>query len=259
MKATAVMAALVLASFAALAAAAPVGVDWRYTFSRVTLDPFMIETFTNPPWAVILLPHAALPLPAGNAINLLLNVTLLGAVAWRHGGRWPGLALAFTSPVFFDLARVNNIEWMICMGLLLPARWGAILLALKPHVAGGAALVWARRHGLAVFVPLALVSVASLLLWGWWPARLAGLPPGAPGWNLAPWPVGVVPGLWLLWQAMRDDDEDLAAAATPLLVPYVAAYSLAVTVALLAGRHRRAAAALWLALWWFVVVEVRRF
>lgn len=241
-----------------LATFAPLGVDWQHTYSIVQLrDPFVDSSFTNPPWVLAFLPHAALDVHWSNAINLLLNVGGLAALLWRLGGGRAAWALVFTSPVFVDLLRTNNVEWLVCLGLLLPAQWGAVLLAVKPQVAAGALLVWARRHGVLVFVPVGLIGLASLLAWGWWPGR-AGLLPHASGWNLAPWPVGVLPGLWLLWRGWKDDDVELAAVATPLLTPYIAGYSLVVPLAVAAARWPRAAAVVWFGLWWFVVVELRR-
>jgi hypothetical protein len=249
---------LLLLTFFLFVRFVPVGVDWWGTYDRLTWrDPFAVPTFTNPPWALLLLPHVLLPLRVASAVNLLLNVLMLAAVVWRFGGRGLGLMLTFTSPVFFDLVRTNNIEWIICIGLLISAQWGLILLAVKPQIAMGVMFVWLRRYGACIFVPLVIVVLFSLAVWGLWPLR-TGLPAAAAGWNLAPWPIGVLPGMWLLWRAWRDDDEALAIIATPLLVNYIAGYSLVVPLAVAAGRWPRAAAAAWFVLWWFFVVELRR-
>lgn len=247
-------------TFGLLVRYAPLGVDWQHTFAKINWrNPWVDPSFTNPPWAVLLLPHLAIPLVWSNAVNLLLNMSLLGMLVIRLNGGLLGLLLLFTSPVFLDLARVNNLEWMIALGLLLPAPLGTVLLAVKPHLAMGATLIWARRHGmLVIFTPLVFVLLLSFLVWGYWLPRSAGLPDDAAAWNLSAWPVGIPVGLWLLWRAWQEDDEYLAAVATPLMMPYVAVYSVSVSLAVIAGRWPRAAAWLWFGLWWYFLVALRR-
>jgi hypothetical protein len=240
----------------------PIGVDWQHNFDPLSerwRDPYALPTFTSPPWVTALVPHAWLPLAWGNAVNLLLNIAVLLALLRRFGGGWPGHLLVFTAPVFFDLARTNNVEWIPGLAFLLPAQWGLPLLAVKPQVLGGAALVWwkARRFDWRMLAPLGVVVLLSFLVWGWWPAEL-GLLPHAQGWNFAPWPFGIPLGAWMLWRALRAEDATLAAAATPFLVPYFAPYSLTPLLAILAGKYRREAFFVYVGLWVYVILEARR-
>lgn len=240
----------------------PVGVDWQYNFNPLSenwRDPYALPTFTSPPWVVALVPHAWLPLAWGNAVNLLLNVGVLLALLRRFRGGWQGILLVFTSPVFFDLARTNNVEWIPALAFLLPAQWGLPLLAVKPQVLGAAALVWWKRNGYGwrTLAPLGTVVLLSFAVWGWWPAEL-GLLPHAQGWNFAPWPFGIPLGGFMLWRAYHAEDELLAAAATPFLVPYFAPYSLVPLLALLSGKYRREAFFVYVGLWIYVILEARR-
>jgi hypothetical protein len=261
-------AALILVFFSGILSLAllywvmPIGVDWEYTFSRlpdIWKDPYQLWLFTNPPWVMALLPHAWMPLRLGNAVNFLLNIVFVAAaVRWAGGGRM-ALLLAFTSPVFFDLARTNNVDWIPLLGLLLGPALGLPLLAVKPQALGGAAVVWVadaiRRREWRTFLPLAAV-VAISFVWGFWPARL-NLPRDVM-WNFAPWPCGLPLGGWLLYRAVKQNDLPLGAAATPFLVPYIAPYSAAGLFAIAAARWPRIAQVIWVALWMYLIVSVRR-
>jgi hypothetical protein len=245
----------------------PIGVDWEATFypaARNWRDPYSIGwTFSNPPWIVLLLPHALLGLEWSNAINLCLNIAVTGAVIWRYKGGWQAVLLAFTSPVFIDLARTNNVDWIPLLAFLVPPMWGLPLLALKPLTLGAAPLIWWKRQRFSplMFAPLAVIIGLSVMVWGThWLLPLSGAPTSRISWpgNFAPWPIGIPLGLYMLWRAYRAEDEILAAAATPFLTPYFASYSIAPLMALLACKYRREAFYAYVGLWMFFVVENRR-
>ena len=235
----------------------PVGVDWEHAFDRVGLvDPYRVESFVVLPWTVLFLPHALLPLRWGNAVNFLLNVLSILFAIKRAGGSRAATLLAFTSPVFFDLARTNNIEWLPLLGLLVSPWIGSILLLCKPQCLAGALLIWAKRDWRVLLFPLA-VGLASFLVWGWWPGRMGPLPFGKPH-NFSAFPAGLPYGAYLLHKAWREDDAYLAAVATPLFVPYIAPYSLVGVLAVLASRRPKAGAWLYFGMWAYVVIESRR-
>lgn len=238
----------------------PVGVDWEYTFSAVSghwLDPYVIETFTSPPWIVALLPHAWLPTTWGNAINLCLNVLMIALVIRRFNGGLPLMLLVYTSPPFFDLVRTNNIDWIPLLALLLPPMWGLPLLALKPQSLSGIALIWWKRstNRIKLVAPLIVIVLLSFLIWGMWPFQIQSL--GDVQWNFAPWPFGIVLGAYMLFRAYKQDDEFLAAAATPFLMPYIAPYSVAGILAFVGCKYRREAFYVYVAFWIYFIVETR--
>ncbi len=240
----------------------PIGVDWQDTFSqlpKIWQDPYQLSSFTNPPWVLVLLPHAMLPLRLGNAANLLLNIILIVVAVRLAGGGRMALMLTLTSPVFFDLARTNNVDWIPLLGLLLGPALGLPLLAVKPQALGGAGVIWAvdalRRRDWRVFLPFAVVVGVSFA-WGFWPARL-NLPHEVM-WNFAPWPWGVPLGGWLLYRAIKQNDPYLGAASTPFLVPYIAPYSVVGLLGIVAARWPRVAQVIWVALWMYLIVTVRR-
>ncbi|WP_162909353.1 hypothetical protein [Aggregatilinea lenta] len=243
----------------------PVGVDWRNSYSPAlhsVWQPYDHSDFAGFPWLLLCVPHALLPLAWGNAANLVLNVSVLGAVIWVYRGGWPALLLTFTSPVFLDLLRTNNVDWVPALAFLLPPTWGLPLLAAKPQTLGGAALIWWKRSRFSarMLLPVLAVGALSFVVWPGWMGQLGMAHSDIRGtaWNFAPWPFAIPLGLYLLVRAYKLDDEVLAAAATPLLVPYFAPYSLTPLLALLACRHRTAALYLYFGLWFYLIVESRR-
>jgi hypothetical protein len=257
-----IIAAAMIAMVALFNAYYPPAVDWEFTFSPLSehwRDPFVIPTFTNPPWVTLLLPHAWLPLQLGNAVNLALNILMISAVIWKFKGGWQTMLLVFTSPVFFDLARTNNITWVPLLAVLLPPAWGLPVLAIKPHTIGGAALIWWKRakFSLKMLVPAVVVVGVSFLFWGFWPGKI-GLIASSGIWNFAPWPLGIPLGLYMLYRAYKNDDEFLAAAATPFLTPYIAPYSVAGVLAYVGSKYKKEAFFVYVAFWAFFIVESRR-
>ncbi len=245
----------------------PVGVDWEYTFTdaaRKWRDPYQNSLFTNPPWALIFLPHAFLPLKLGNAINLLLNFAVLLFVIRKFGGGTSAIMMVFTSPFILDLARTNNIDWIPALSLVVPPVFGVFLLSVKPQTLGFVALVWWREQGFTprILVPTLTIAGLSFLVYGFWVSRLAGLPADAGLWNIAPFPLGIPLGLYLLYLAYRakehDDSLIFAALATVFITPYIAPYSLNTIMAMGASRYRREAFIAWVASWVYVIYTLRR-
>lgn len=239
----------------------PIGVDWQETYSQIPdhwRDPYEIPSFTSPPWIMLFLPHAWLPIDWGNAINLVLNITLVVAVIVRFSGGWPLMLLVFTSPPFFDLVRTNNVDWIALLAFLVPIMWGLPILAAKPQALGGASLIWWKRSAnkIRLLLPIAVVVILSFLIWGLWPLRIK--PVHESVWNFAPWPFLIPLGIYMLYRAYRQDDLFLAAAATPFLVPYIAPYSLAGLLAFSGSKYRREAFIVYIAFWIYFIVESRR-
>lgn len=243
---------------------APIGVLWERTYTRLDFfNPFHEETFINPAYTVWLIPHAWLPIRLGNAINLLLNVAALCLLVHYRKGKWLALALALTNPFFLDAMRVNNIDWLPALGLLC-SDFGIVLLAIKPQVFGGVALYWLidlirekNWMGLAGWIASLIVIGTFTLVYGFW-LTINPMPAIHEWWNFAPWPLLLPVGLGLLYLALKKKDQDIAACATPFLVPYLAPYSMAPYMALVASRWPKLGIALWIASWWYVVVAARR-
>lgn len=237
--------------------------DWEHFFSQVILNiqaPNKIDGFYNPPWIALLLVYGLLPLKISNVLNLLLNIGMLLWAINKVKGGWLGVLITFTSPLFFDMARVNPIDWIPLLGFLLPPIWGFPLMAIKPQTLGASMLIKWKHENFKIkpLVPLVLVILGSFVIWGnWLNIQKTVSIMDAPQ-NFSFWPLGIPVGLWLLFYAWKADDEVLAGAATYLLIPYVAPYSMVCLLALLSGKHKKVAIALYLGFIWFAVVEARR-
>lgn len=257
-----IAAAALLAVIAALRFAYPLADDWSRVFVpavRQWRDPYSIQNFTNPPWVLFFLPHALLPLAWSNAVNFCITLVVISVVIRHFRGGWKAFVLVFSSPMIVSLAQTNNIDWVSLVAFLLPAQWGLPVLAAKPQVAGGAALVWWKRqnYSLRMLLPTLLIVAVSFLVWGLWPLKF-NLPAHADIWNLALFPYSVPIGCYLLYRGWKHDDEILAAVATPFFMPYFGLHSLTVPLVLLACRYPREALYLNLGFWWFLLVEMRR-
>lgn len=233
------------------------GDDW-IIFSRVDwLTPYDSPGFFNPPWLAVVAPHVLLPARLGGAINRALIVTTAGAWLWKSKADWKAHVLVFTSTPFIALLRFNNIDYLPLIGLMLPVMYGLPFVAVKPQTAGAVALVWMKENPKRLIIPAGVIALASFGIWGFWPLaaigniRSTGL--DSVFWNMSAWPISLVPGLWLLWQSWQKSDPLLAAAITPLLMPYINSPSLFVPVAILAVREDRAVG--WWLYWslWFLV------
>lgn len=240
----------------------PVGETWA-AFNVQSVDqfrdPYTIPNFIGFPFAFFVLPHSLLNLDTGNAINLALNVWVIVLVARKYGGtQWHiALAITMTNPIFVSTLINNNIDWIPLLAFLAPDWLAYPLLAMKPQVLGASAIIRFKRNPrLITLLPLALVLIVSVLIWGAWWSHL-GRDMDTTAWNLAPFPYLIPVGLYLLWVGLRRDDAIIAACATPFFVPYFALYSLSGLHVLLACRHRNAALALWVFVWWYFIITAR--
>ncbi len=241
----------------------PVGIDWK-TYNVDTIaqiqSPYLIPKFVGMPFAFFALPHSLLDIGIGNAINLALNIMVIIAVARRYAGKdWHiAVAITMTSPMGINLLMSNNIDW-IPLSAFLFADWLAYpLLAMKPNVLAGMALILFKRNPSPLaLLPLAVMLLVSIVIWGSWWTHLGHGLTEVP-WNFAPFPYMIPVGLYLLWKAWHSEDEIIAACATPFLVPYFAPYSLTGPLVLLASRYQRAAIWLWCFSWWFVIISANR-
>lgn len=244
------------------------GLDFKHTYVRAAenwRDPFTIEgvreqePFTNAPWVLALLPHAFLfPPHIGAAVNSVITLVVILLVIRQYGGNWQTALMTFTSAPFFDLMLKSNVDWIPMLALLLPPMWGLPLLVIKPHSIGAVALIWWKRQNFSLwmFVPSVVVGVLSLLVYGLWFMNV-GLPWNAAAWNFAPFPYFLPIGAYMLYRAYRSDDAYLAAAATPLLTPYIATYSVTALFAFTGSKYRREIFIVWCAFWAFFIIFSR--
>jgi hypothetical protein len=186
------------------------------------------------PWAIALIqPITLLPLEWARAIIQSATVVALGLLAGPRPIAW--LFTFSSAPTLLLITYYANLDAVAALGLFLPPVGGVLLLAIKPQAVGLAALVWLAHGRWRAFAPLGMVVGLSTLLWSEWIYRLRDSSAGAL--NVSLFPYSLLLAIPLLILAIRRKDLLLAALATPLAVPYVAHYSLAPIIALLARRH----------------------
>lgn len=240
----------------------PVWYDQQTTFTRLGLsisDPYPVRNFMSAPWAsILLIPFAFIPLEAAVLIQLALYYMLLAALIVRFGGGLRHTLIALTSFIAFDSALELNIEWLLVIGLLVPVRWSAPLLLVKPQVLLGYYFSQRPRDLLQAALVGAGVLLLSLLLWGWWPpqmlANIRTVSPATTAHNLAPItllpvPISILIGVGLAAWAYRKRDVLAGIAAWYFFVPYMTLYSLLILFALLAARWPRIALLVSVSMW----------
>lgn len=242
----------------------PVWYDQSITFTKVTdiLNPYAVPTFLYPPWAALLFfPNSLPPLPAATLIQTCLFFALLTLLVFKYGGGLRAVLIALTSFVAFVAVLELNIEWMVCIGLLVPPAFSGPFLFIKPQVALGVWLSFSRGDLLRALGVLALVGGLSVLVWGAWPDRMIQAirtytlgTTAYSQFNLAPlrWlplPAALVLGFGMAWWAFRRRDPVLSILAWLCFVPYITFYSLLLPLTLSAVRWPRAALLISIVLW----------
>lgn len=230
--------ALITAMVVAVALYLPFADDWHHTFRPAALQllrggaPYDLETYYNPPWALLpLVPLALLPENIGRAILFVLTLLSFTFVGVRLGARPLALGLLLISPPAVQCFLTGNIDWLAALGLVLPPHIGLLFLLVKPQIGAAVGFYWLiesfRQGGVAqvgrVIAPVALAFLLSLVPYGFWPAHL--MRPVSAGWNASLWPMSIPLGLGWLAAAIRLRQVRLAMVASPCLSPYVALQS----------------------------------
>jgi hypothetical protein len=253
---------LVFVVYAVIWMSPAAGHDWRDSFApagRMWWDPYQVP-FHNPPWvALFLWPVAMLPLRMGFIANGLLAIGIVVWLVLREGGSSLAVLVTLLSPPFIGTLLVGNIEWIPIAGILIGGAWGVPLLLAKPQTAGLVAILFFKRSGFKwrFWLPMVAVMLASLLIWGWWPAKIPPMPTDYSSWNLSIFPWGVPLGILCAWLAWKRDGLHWVLLAGILLSPYFGIGSLTPAVALWSVRYPRgiglAVTVFWLLLGYFVI------
>lgn len=226
---------------------------------RSLSNPYTVPGFFNPPWAAVLLaPFSVLPLQLAALLQLALYFVLITLVIRRFGGDRRAMLITLTSFVALNSATELNVEWMICIGLLIPERYSLPFLVIKPQTALGYVFSF-RWRDLVRAVTIGLVfGVFALLIWGHTlPTLLENyMSPGnlRTSHNAAPMaflgaPLAMLFGVIIGGFALRRRDPILCILAWIFFVPYLALYGLLLHLGLLAVRAPRAALVVSLVLW----------
>ncbi len=223
--------------------------DLQATFSSPIEDlvnPYATAAgFLNPPWTMIfLIPFDPLPLELNALAYTLAYFVLLALVVQKFGGGLAALGIALTSPLAFDTVLEINIDWLVCIGLLVPPAWSAPFLMVKPQAAWGYVLSFTRRDFVRAIIGGLVTLLLSFILWPGWPLGLLeslGKYERVAAVNLAPWVllptvISLLIGLVLGIYAFRKRDPLLSVLAGVFFVPYISPNSALIPFTLLAVR-----------------------
>ncbi len=226
--------------------------------------PYESAGFFNPPWAMVfLIPFDPMPVELATLVQISLYFMLLAGVVYKFGGTKWSLLVALTSLLAVDTALEINIDWLVCIGLIVPATWSAPFLMVKPQAAFGYVFSFKRREFVRASIVGLVVILIAFVIWGNWPLEL---------WNnmqlyqtnvlvnLAPisiltLPVSLIIGVILGIYAFRKRDPSLCTVAGLFFVPYTAPNSVLIIFTLLACRWPRVVL-LVSAVSWFVVIRL---
>lgn len=219
------------ALFFALLAPAQIDFQFFYNAGYHLLhgsSPYLEPGYFNPVWvAVFFAPLALFPFEAAWRIHAFLSIFIYSIAFFRlvrnRKSAWLYAALA---PFFIVITSVyGNMEYMVLLGITLPAPIGIFLVLSKPQMGLGVAMVmllveWNRSHRSAVTIGM-FVILAELLsvLMG-----MGGYQRVNQTLNMA-LPSGFLIGVPLLLLALWRRNRLTAMAATMTISPYATALS----------------------------------
>lgn len=241
--------------------------DQLWTFTSATKylsNPYGSPGFFNMPWAmVILIPFDFMPLEMATLIQIVLYFVLLALVIYKFGGGRFSLIVALSSALALDAALEINIDWIVCIGLLVPPMWSGPFLLVKPQTAFGYVLSFSRQDFIRATIVVLVTILVGFILWGNWPlALLENIRKYETNAlvNLAPMSIlpielsiiiGIVLGIW----GFRKHDAIICIVAGLFFVPYIAPSSVLVAFALLAVRWPRIILLI-SAVCWVIVIQI---
>jgi len=201
------------------------GWDWQVCFEArdSILAPAGNCYDQYPPWTYwILRPWTMLPWRVGLAFQLGMLLMTVAVSTIQGAYRYVEAAfLALLTPPVWMLMWLGQIDGLAMWGLMF-FPLGILWALTKPNIT-----VWAILARRQWVVWAALLGIASVLIWGWWPDRLwiaRGMcysHPAVMGWRNLGWPVLAL-GLLLFPFSGRDPLRLMASGALlmPLLLPY---------------------------------------
>jgi len=227
-----------------------VGIDWKETFYPAASallhgeNPYLVPTFRNAPWVLILLaPFALFSETIGGLLFFIASLALYAWSAYRLGATRFALTVFLLSPPVVYGMRMLNIDVFVLFGFSLPPQIGLFFVLLKPQMGIAMVPFWLVREFheggwkqvVKTFAPVTVAVLLSFLVFGnWLSGRQADLLNSF--WNASLWPWAVPIGITLIAISIRDLRADFAMAASPFISPYLAYHSW---VSVLAGLLKR--------------------
>lgn len=205
--------------------------DWKLYYQPAgqhLLSPYSLGGIYNPPWLIAMIaPLAWLPTKIGAAALASLTLTvLIGYVK-----DWPKIiALILSAPVLATICN-GQVDIIPLLGVIGPTWCSLPLLIIKPQGVFLTALKRLDRKSVAF---MAAILVASFLVWGIWPAKIANMPRTSHNRSLFPYSLIVTAGIlaWLRFNPESRYADALLCVASLAAFPYWGLHSLLPAVTL---------------------------
>lgn len=233
-----ILALLLIAIGAGIGIVLPDAIDWSTAFRPAVFEvlsgrsPYTIPNFFNPPWALLpLVPLALLPEWMGRGMLFVISFLAMLYTTWMLGAKPLAMVLVLLSPPFLHCLLNGNLEWLTCLGFVLPPPIGLFFIAVKPQLGFVVGIFWVVEawrksswKGVWQLVwPFGLGLLLSFAIFGLWPLRFSGQ---ADMWqNASFFPEFVPLGLILVVASLRYRKINFAMAAGPCLSPYTLFHS----------------------------------
>jgi hypothetical protein len=242
----------------------PIGLDWIAILPAVKVfiaggNPYLVgEGFHRvyePPWTYLLLaPFTVEPFWLGRALLFIVSLIAFAYTAIRLGAKLWQLFLFLTSASVMGCLANGNLDWMVLLGLWMPAKYGLFFVLIKPQVGIGIALYWLYvnwrlggwRHTVSTVTPVTVHYSISFLWYGPWFLEFTRMTVNPENMSAFPWTIPL--GLFLLYAGMQNYNRNLAIFSGPLLAPYVSQFSYAACLLALLSRPKLFLFA-WILLW----------
>lgn len=239
--------------------------DQTYIFRPVSLeDPYATQGFVHPIWIVVLIyPFRWLPLELSTLVQALIYYIALSLVILKYGGGRREILITLFSYPCLDAVLQMNVDWLVVVGMLLPAWLSGPFVLAKPQIGAGYYIGKPIRDWFKMGVLMAIIGVGSVLIWGWWTQTILDLVGEfsiGRFFNVAPsnylGVISMLIGLVLAVWAFRRKDVPLGVLAWLFFTPYLAAYSLPLMLGMLAIKWFRLALIFSIAYWIVLVIAV---
>lgn len=226
--------------------------------------PYGTGGFVHPVWVVVLTyPFRWLPLEMSTLVQALIYFIALALVIVKFGGNRRAILITLCSFISLDAVLQMNIDWLVILGMLLPAWASGPFVLAKPQIGLGYYFGLYPHDLLRAVLVMVIMGVVTLLIWGWWPSiileKVGELSIGR-FFNIAPLQylsyLSIVIGIILAGFAFRRKDVPLGVLAGLFFTPYISAYSLPLMLGMLAIRWQRLALIITVVYWFLIIVIV---
>ncbi len=176
------------------------------------------------PWTFVpLIPVALLPPQLGYGVLLTCSVAVLVACT---GKWWRALLLVACWPVM-DGLQLGHLDALLSIVFLLPLDWALVLVSMKPIVLWPWALLSVQkatnndwRMLASIMSKLVIIAIVSLLIRGWWPAKIELDQVGMPYPQICTWPHLIPIGVYFMTRKKERAWLIAGLFLTPYLNPY---------------------------------------